>query len=126
MTAPEHYTAGGIETIDYIRAKLTPEGFIGYCEGNILKYQSRWRRKGGLRDLQKSNEYLGWLIDAIAKHAVGEAIEKLPDAGSLDALLIERRGMVGAMTAEAQALGLYEDDYGAPGEPPRCQSGICE
>ena len=32
---PAHYTDGGIETIDFIRAKLTPEEFAGYCKGNI-------------------------------------------------------------------------------------------
>jgi hypothetical protein len=24
VNSPDHYTAGGIETIDYLRAKLTP------------------------------------------------------------------------------------------------------
>lgn len=38
---PPHYTVGGIETIDYIKAKLTPEEFRGYLKGNILKYGSR-------------------------------------------------------------------------------------
>ena len=43
---PPHYTAGGIETIDYIQAKLTPEEFRGYLRGNILKYSSRAGLKG--------------------------------------------------------------------------------
>ena len=68
--APAHYAIGGIEAIDYIRAKLTPEGYIGYLEGNILKYLSRWRHKGGLRDLHKAQEYLGWLIAAQGSGAV--------------------------------------------------------
>ena len=38
---PPHYKVGGVETIDYIEAKLSPEEFAGYCRGNALKYLSR-------------------------------------------------------------------------------------
>lgn len=38
---PPHYTVGGIEVIDYIKAKLTAEEFRGYLKGNMLKYTSR-------------------------------------------------------------------------------------
>lgn len=62
---PEHYTHGGIETIDYIKAKLTDEEFIGYCKGNVLKYLSRAGHKGNAEeDYRKAAVYLGWLIDA--------------------------------------------------------------
>jgi hypothetical protein len=51
---PPHYTAGGIETIDYIQAKLTPEEFRGYLRGNILKYSSRAGLKGdAMQDIDK-------------------------------------------------------------------------
>lgn len=43
---PPHYTVGGIETIDYIKAKLSKEEFRGYLRGNILKYGSRVGHKG--------------------------------------------------------------------------------
>jgi len=43
---PPHYKAGGIETIDFIQAKLTREEFIGYLKGNALKYASRVGKKG--------------------------------------------------------------------------------
>lgn len=42
---PPHYTAGGIETIDFMQAKLTREEFIGYLKGNALKYASRVGKK---------------------------------------------------------------------------------
>lgn len=61
--APNHYTQGGIETIDFIRAKMTPEEFRGYCKGNTLKYLSRAEYKGGLEDYKKAQVYLGWLIE---------------------------------------------------------------
>jgi len=38
---PDHYKHGGIETIEYIRAKMTKEEFYGYLKGNALKYISR-------------------------------------------------------------------------------------
>jgi len=53
---PPHYTAGGIETIDYIQAKLTPEEFRGYLKGNVLKYSSRAGLKGD------TSEDLGKLV----------------------------------------------------------------
>lgn len=64
VSHPAHYTFGDIEVIDYIRDKLTPTEFQGYCEGNVLKYVSRWRHKGGVEDLKKAWTYLGWMIDS--------------------------------------------------------------
>lgn len=60
---PGHYTTGGIETIDFIEAKLTDEEMAGYLIGNVIKYVSRWRHKGGVQDLQKARWYLDRLID---------------------------------------------------------------
>ena len=65
---PSHYT-GGIECIDYLRDKLTPDEFIGFCMGNVLKYSSRWRKKDGVQDLKKAEVYLGWAIQAAEKAA---------------------------------------------------------
>lgn len=61
---PSHYTQGGIETIAFIRAKLSAEEFAGYCRGNVIKYLSRGPQKGGIEDYRKAQVYLGWLIDA--------------------------------------------------------------
>lgn len=61
---PDHYTRGGIETLDFIRAKLTPEQFIGYCWGNVLKYTARWPFKNGKQDLRKAQFYLNELLAA--------------------------------------------------------------
>lgn len=55
---PNHYCIGGIETIEYIRTRLTPEQFKGYCLGNILKYSSRANFKGKFdEDLDKARMY---------------------------------------------------------------------
>ena len=61
---PSHYTQGGIECIDAIRASMTADGFCDYCKGNIIKYIWRWREKGGVEDLRKASVYLNWLINA--------------------------------------------------------------
>lgn len=60
---PNHYTQGGIETFDILKAKLTPAGYEGYLAGNILKYMTRYEHKNGLEDLQKAKVYLDKLID---------------------------------------------------------------
>lgn len=62
VTKPAHYQRAGIETIDYIRATLDGPGFEAYCIGNVLKYVSRYREKGGVEDLRKAQVYLGWAI----------------------------------------------------------------
>lgn len=60
---PEHYTDGGIETIDYIRAKLNPIEFDGYIKGNVIKYVSRAGKKGEFtEDLRKAAWYLEYLL----------------------------------------------------------------
>ena len=41
VNSPSHYTKGGIETIAFIKAKLSREEYIGYLRGNVLKYSSR-------------------------------------------------------------------------------------
>ncbi len=45
VNSPPHYTKGGIETIDFIQAKLSPEEYRGYLRGNLLKYASRMGEK---------------------------------------------------------------------------------
>ena len=70
---PSHYTHGGIECIEAIRASMTADGFCDYCKGNIIKYIWRWRDKGGVEDLRKASVYLGWLINAAdVKNKKGE------------------------------------------------------
>lgn len=62
---PTHYTQGGIETIDYLKAKLTQEQFEGYLVGNILKYVSRYPHKNGIEDLKKAQWYLNKLLEVL-------------------------------------------------------------
>lgn len=62
---PSHYKAGGIEAIDYIQAKLSPEEFAGYCRGNMLKYISRVGLKDdAAQDMRKALWYGERWLDA--------------------------------------------------------------
>jgi hypothetical protein len=60
---PAHYVAGGHELTDYLLAHG-----LGWCEGNVVKYVTRWRKKGGLEDLQKARWYLERLIREVQLH----------------------------------------------------------
>ena len=62
---PNHYTQGGIECIEAIKASMKPEGFQDYCKGNVLKYIWRWNDKGGLEDLKKAQVYLNWMVESV-------------------------------------------------------------
>lgn len=60
---PDHYKVGGIETIDYLEAKMTPEQFEGFCVGNALKYISRAGHKNDVdEDYRKAIWYLQRVI----------------------------------------------------------------
>jgi hypothetical protein len=57
-----HYKAKTIQPWDFIAANQ-----IGYFEGNVVKYVSRWRDKGGVDDLRKARHYLDKLIELETK-----------------------------------------------------------
>ena len=58
QVAGTHYKDKAIQPWDYIIAND-----LGYLEGNIVKYVSRWKDKGGVDDLKKAQHYLAKLIE---------------------------------------------------------------
>lgn len=56
-TNPQHYKGKTIQPIDLIDSLE-----LGFYEGNVIKYVSRWRSKGGVEDLKKAKWYLDRLI----------------------------------------------------------------
>lgn len=57
-----HYDMGGIEALDIIKAKLTPEQYRGFLLGNVLKYSCRANFKGEFdRDMEKAAFYNSFL-----------------------------------------------------------------
>jgi len=71
---PDHYKQGWIETIDYIKAKLSPEAFEWYLAGNILKYVSRYNMKNWIEDIVKAEWYINRLINE--KKSCNKSIDK--------------------------------------------------
>lgn len=53
-----HYKKHAIQPVEYIHANG-----LGFCEGNVVKYVSRWQSKGGLDDLRKAKHFIELLIE---------------------------------------------------------------
>lgn len=60
----KHYKELAIQPVEYIHANQIP-----YMEGNVIKYVTRWRSKGGLADLEKAKHYIELLIELERKQA---------------------------------------------------------
>lgn len=54
-----HYKSKGIQPVQYCMAND-----IGFMEGSVIKYVTRWKDKGGVEDLKKARHFLDMLIDA--------------------------------------------------------------
>lgn len=60
-----HYR-GNIDTIEFMRDKLTDDQFTGYLIGNIYKYLSRYDKKGNAyENLNKGFIYYIWLLNTM-------------------------------------------------------------
>ena len=67
-TGPGHYKDKPMQVWDYVVANN-----LGYLEGNVVKYISRWRQKGGVDDLRKAKHYIEKLIEtALDEPAKGD------------------------------------------------------
>jgi len=67
---PDHYKVGGIETIDYMEAKATPEEFKGHLRLTAIKYLSRAGHKDdALQEFKKAQWYINKLIATMEKQA---------------------------------------------------------
>lgn len=53
-----HYCHLAIQPVEYIHRNS-----IGFCEGSVIKYVTRWRNKGGVEDLRKARHFLDLLIE---------------------------------------------------------------
>jgi hypothetical protein len=54
----DHYMDRSIQPWDYIVSND-----LGFLEGNIIKYVTRWKYKNGVDDLRKAQHYLAKLIE---------------------------------------------------------------
>lgn len=58
QVAGDHYKTLAIQPVEYVHANK-----IGYMEGNVIKYVSRWKSKNGIKDLEKAKHYIELLIE---------------------------------------------------------------
>ena len=67
VAVPPFWTVG--QTIDYMRAKSTPEEFEGYLRLSALKYLSRVGHKHGDHDAARAEEYkkARWFLDRLIR-----------------------------------------------------------
>lgn len=54
----DHYKGKTVQPWDFIAANG-----LGFFEGNVVKYVTRWKDKGGVQDLHKARHYLDKLIE---------------------------------------------------------------
>jgi hypothetical protein len=59
----DHYARKAVQPWEAMEAWMSHEAFIGYLQGNVIKYMARWRDKGGVQDLAKAAHYLQKLIE---------------------------------------------------------------
>ena len=56
MRTPDHYDFE-IQPVEFILRNR-----LGFCEGNVIKYITRWKMKNGRDDLLKAKHYIDILI----------------------------------------------------------------
>mgnify|MGYP004511028247 CR=1 FL=1 len=60
---PSHYTQGGIECIDALKAAtVSKTGIEAVCTANVIKYLWRYGEKNGIEDVKKARWYIDRLI----------------------------------------------------------------
>ena len=57
-----HYKSLKIQPVEYVHLNG-----IGYIEGSVIKYVTRWRAKNGVEDLKKARHFLDILIEMESK-----------------------------------------------------------
>ena len=69
----DHYKNHGIQPVEFIHANK-----LDFFQGNVIKYVTRWRAKGGLKDLEKAKHYLEMYIELEAAAALTESYKTVP------------------------------------------------
>jgi hypothetical protein len=114
----DHYKKLAIQPIEYILGNN-----LGFAEGCIVKYISRWKDKGGIEDLRKVIHYAEFLIEheANLQSVVpsGPAVPMDPEVVAI--LAPERQAALDAYYEASEASGerdeptqpgLFEDPWG--------------
>ena len=99
----DHYAKLRIQPIEYIHGNQ-----IGFAEGNVIKYVTRWRDKGGIADLKKARHFLDLLIELETRE---EKVSALDDVNqkkfNLEQFVKCQKSIHEGMTAD-QAIKLHD------------------
>ena len=67
VNQPPHYTQGGIECIDAIKAAVTGKPpYEAFLVGQIIKYIWRYNFKNGAQDVEKAEFYMKKLVKEVS------------------------------------------------------------
>ena len=73
----DHYKKCEPQTIERMQQLMTPEGFQGFCRGNIIKYAERLYFKGTPEaDALKIIDYANWLYESLAGKELSYGLTK--------------------------------------------------
>ena len=72
VSHPKHYTQGGIECIDALKAATVGKcGIEAVCVANVIKYLWRYEEKNGIEDIRKAKFYIERLLKELEESQQG-------------------------------------------------------
>ena len=72
VSHPKHYTQGGIECIDALKAATVGKrGIEAVCVANVIKYLWRYEEKNGIEDVRKAKWYVERLLKELEESQHG-------------------------------------------------------
>lgn len=72
VSHPRHYTQGGIECIDALKAATVGKrGIEAVCVANVIKYLWRYEEKNGIEDVRKAKWYIERLLKELEESQQG-------------------------------------------------------
>lgn len=81
VSHPKHYTQGGIECIEALKAATVGKtGIEAICVANVIKYLWRFEKKNGLEDVKKAQWYINRLIQELEEKEENRSLPDLDDA----------------------------------------------
>ena len=81
QVAGDHYKKLKIQPIEYIHANSIP-----FAEGCAIKYLTRWREKGGIKDLEKAKHFIELLIELEIRDASSSTSPIVQQSGTTEHL----------------------------------------
>lgn len=88
----KHYAEMKVQPIDVMQKMLTPEEFIGFLKGNIIKYHLRAGHKAGesdSKDNDKRDRYITWLDEYSARGFINPREDYFFDTGIYSFMLYD-------------------------------------